>query len=195
MSADPGAAGGGAVGAGRGQAENAASAHLVGPRQRVGAVRAARLGAGHAVVEALEQPRLEAAGIAGTGQALQHARRRRLRRPPAGRRRGRAPPAGRWRAGPRPPRAASSATGSASTGGSGSSGSTRVQPPSGRRVGRGRRRGLHHTAVAAYTRSCVLRDLAALSPRRGRSPGGARPRRAEPGRRGCPGAAGVAAGR
>lgn len=44
----------------------------MGPRQRVRAVRSAGLGTGHAVVEALEQPSLETAGITRSGQSLEH---------------------------------------------------------------------------------------------------------------------------
>jgi len=44
----------------------------MGPGQRVSGRPAARLGAGHAVIQALEQPSLEPAGIAGGGQPLQH---------------------------------------------------------------------------------------------------------------------------
>jgi hypothetical protein len=43
----------------------------MGPGERVGARPSARLGAGHAVVQALEQPGLEPAGIAGGGEPLQ----------------------------------------------------------------------------------------------------------------------------
>ncbi len=68
----PSAPRGGPVGAGGGEAEDAARRYLVGPRQGVGAETPACLGAGQAVVEALQQPGLEAARVVRTGQPLQH---------------------------------------------------------------------------------------------------------------------------
>jgi hypothetical protein len=44
--------------------------------QRVGAMRAARLGTGQTMVKTLEQPGLKPAGIAGRCEPLQHRRRR-----------------------------------------------------------------------------------------------------------------------
>jgi hypothetical protein len=64
------------VRAGGREAQNTARSNLVGAGEGLGAMRAARLSARHAMVQPLEQPRLEPAGIAGTGEALQHRCRR-----------------------------------------------------------------------------------------------------------------------
>jgi hypothetical protein len=72
MEGDPGASRDEPVGTRRGQPQNAARSNLVRAREGFAAMRAAGLGARQPVVQPLEQPRLEPAGIAGAGETLQN---------------------------------------------------------------------------------------------------------------------------